>query len=116
MPETKVSAAIRKFHAASEDLQHCTRVEMLGEAGKPVQRRDALLRIVGTDNPLTGKPHSASSAETVANEEPVFSLYLRACTDAVISRMKAETAVQAARWNVELAIAEHSRMRETVGV
>jgi len=25
MPETKVSAAIRKFYAASEQLQHCTR-------------------------------------------------------------------------------------------
>lgn len=109
-----VEQAISRFMSASIALQHATRVEVEGERRKPVMRRNALLRLVGSLNPLTEKPHSASSAEPLVNDDAEFSAFLRGCTDAVIDRMAAETAVEVTRWHVELAIAESKRMAEHV--
>jgi hypothetical protein len=109
-----VAKAITEFQRAATALQRATRVEQTGEWGKPALRVAAIRRIVGTENPLTGKPHSASSAADIANEEPTLNAYLMKCTDAVIDRMAAETALTVARWSVELTIAEANRMADPI--
>lgn len=44
---------------------------------KSVAKIAAIQSLIGTDNPLTGKPHSASSAETMAEHVAIYADHLR---------------------------------------
>lgn len=56
----------------------------------------AVSRLIGNDNPLTGKPHSASSAEAVVVTDAGYAAYLQQRRSATLERMAAETAMRAA--------------------
>lgn len=55
------------------------------------------------DNPLTGKPHSFSSAEALVNTDTAYSEYLGQCRDAAHARMIARGNYDAAIVTARLA-------------
>ena len=71
---------------------------------KPLVKREAILRLMQTTNELTGKQHSASSAEAVVELDPEFMTHRQAQSDSVISRFVADGHYWAARLRAERAI------------
>ncbi len=95
----QLEAAIRSLLAAGDNwaqaLTTCDRLvdEQAGE------KQDAILRLMQQANPLAGtdKPHSASSAEKVAETDMRYAHFLAERRMATMARMKAEAEYYAAR-------------------
>ena len=74
--------------------------EMSLEDGRAKIKMEAVQRIMAAgDNPMTGKPHSFSSAEAVANTDKTYNDYLAKVREAAVQRILA-------RGHYEAAIAE----------
>ena len=72
---------------------------------KPVRKVDAIRRIMQAENGLTGKPHSATSAEAVVETDPEYLVYLRQSTEAVVRRELTRVELVAARLEAQLHLA-----------
>lgn len=59
---------------------------------KPIAKIAAITALLGTDNPLTGKPHSASSAEAQVETVAAYAEHLRSLRtaeyDLIVARAK----------------------------
>jgi hypothetical protein len=87
--EALTEAASR--HAAS------ARHEMALEQLRPVRKHEAITRIMGTGlNPMTGKPHSYSSAELLVEADPEYTRHLEDLREAVAARITAAAEQRAA--------------------
>lgn len=85
---------------ASEKLAEATKNELSLEHSRHVVKMQAITRIIKSgDNPLTGKPHSFSSAELLVEQDPDYSGHLAKLREAVENRILA-------RGNYEAAILE----------
>lgn len=91
---------------AADALADAVAVEMKLEDDRPIVKQRAVLRIVGTENPLTGKPHSASSAEAVVETDAEYYDYRATQRQAVIAKIRAAGAYEAAKAIARLAAAE----------
>ena len=71
--------------------------EMKLEDERHIIKQAALLRIMATTNELTGKPHSASSAESVVQLDAEYAEYLGRQREAAFFTILARTAWESAR-------------------
>ncbi len=79
--------------------------EMDLEADRAGKKLDAIRRIMQGENPLTGKPHSASSAEAVVETDHEYRAHLKIQSDIVVMKNHSGTLAETARLRAELAIA-----------
>jgi hypothetical protein len=70
--------------------------EMELEARKPSEKSDAVRRLIGSENPETGKAHSASSAEKIVETDRDYADFLATMRDAVAAKIVARAAYDAA--------------------
>jgi hypothetical protein len=90
--------------AAAAALADAVRRESELEDNRISVKMAAVERIMKSgDNPLTGKPHSFSSAEALVNTDADYSDYLGQCRDAVHARMIARGNYDAALATARLA-------------
>ncbi len=93
------------FEAEAERYALAVGAEMDCEGEKPEAKLNAIRRLMQHPNELTGKPHSASSAEAIAETDPEYGAFLRRRRDAVIAKLRAQGRLEAARLRVQLALA-----------
>ena len=89
--------AYEDIMAAGEHKADATMNYRTLEHTKPVAKMEAIASLVGTENPLTGKPHSASSAETMVESVPRYAEPLRALRVAELDRILADAKYEAIR-------------------
>lgn len=89
--------------ATGEALAHAVAYEMEVEDNRPLAKFDAIKRIMGTTNELTGKPHSASSAESIVESDDEYRSYLLIKRTAVADKIRARAAFDAAVARAQLA-------------
>lgn len=103
--ESAVEQAIQAYLDAHATWAAALKEEMELENGRHFIKRVIVGRYIGTDNPETGKPHSASSAEKAAEVDAEYGAYLAKQTDAVVAKNTAYGLMKAAEYRVQLAIA-----------
>lgn len=82
---------------AAKQLSDAVRLQMTLEKEKAPLRLAAISRIVSAgDNPLTGKPHSFSSAEAVVHTDADYDAHLSKIIDATCDKLLAVGAYDAA--------------------
>lgn len=98
---TKVENLIADIETAASHLAEAVAAEQALEDNRINVKLSAIARIMSGDNPLTGKPHSFSSAESVVNSDSLYQEYLERQRNAVKTRILAkgnyDAAVAAAR-------------------
>lgn len=95
--EAPVDAAARAVIAAGNALAQATAHEMALEAGRALEKSNAIRRLIEAGpNELTGKPHSASSAEAIASTDPEYATYLARQREAVIAKIQAQASYDSA--------------------
>lgn len=105
---------IADYERAGQKFAEAARREMRLTAEKSIQKADAILRVKALPNPMNpDKPHSVSSAETLAETDPIYFGHLAKMSEAVFDKISAETERGAARLRTELAIAA---VRAEIGV
>lgn len=81
--------------------------EMSLEDGRIKVKMEAIQRIMQSgDNPLTGKPHSFSSAEAIVNTDRDYSDYLAKVREAAVNRILARGNYEAALASAKLAASD----------
>lgn len=93
---------IDNIKTAAANLADATVAEMRLEDERTAHKLAAIDRIMSRgDNPLTGKPHSYSSAEATVNTDEDYQAYLgkirAAVRDRIIARGTYDAAIAAAR-------------------
>ena len=83
-------AAIEDIGHAAEYYARCTREEMELEEQRPALKRAAIARLMQTTNDLTGKPHSASSAEAIVETDTEYAAHRAKQIDAVCRKIEAK--------------------------
>jgi ABC-type hemin transport system substrate-binding protein len=106
----EAEGAILRVEEAADRLATACRAEMELEDERPAQKSAAVRRLMGTENPETNKPHSASSAEKIVETDGEYAAHRRKQYDAVVEKQRAYGAYEAAklraRLSVDLATAE----------
>lgn len=100
-----VRAAIKAVRTAAQNLGEAKAHEQLLEDGRSLEKSAAIRRLMGTENPETGKPHSASSAEKVVEQDEQYKKYRQIQANAVISSQIAWGDYEVAKLNAALEIA-----------
>lgn len=100
-----IAELIEQYTAAYADLTAAALKELEHEDQKPVAKHAAIMRILGTQNAATGKPHTASSAELIVESESEYAAFLKSRREAVVAKMKARGEVDAAAFRVRAALA-----------
>ncbi len=97
--------AITAYELARRQFADGLRVEQQMEAERAAVKHAAIGRIMQTENPLTGKQHSASSAEAICYLDAEYAAYLLNQRNIVHAKLRAETGYHSAYLQAELAIA-----------
>ena len=96
---------IDRFVAAQASYIDFTRQEMEFDDYKPVAKHNAVMRILGTENPATKKPHTYSSAETIVESDGEYASYLKSRRESIVHKMQAKADMEAAAFRVRAALA-----------
>ena len=102
---TQAHEAIEYLEAAGKDYEAALIRENNLETERTEWRALAVQSLLGTDNPLTGKPHSASSAEAAVGASADYLAKGAAITEVVARRHLVGTLITGYRLRGELAIA-----------
>ena len=107
--EQTASLCLDEYEAASADHARLCSRELELENDRPILKRQAIMRLMGSENPLTtsaDKPklRSASSAEAIVESDPEYMAHLGAQRTVVFEKNMAYTRMTAARLRTELAI------------
>lgn len=105
---SKLNLAIERYRTACDAYAHARAAETQLEDERHGAKHAALLRVIGTENPATGKPHSGSSASDVVTMEPGYADYLRNMRLAVMATIDARCEMEVAR--TLLSIAQYDLM------
>lgn len=81
---------------AAHDLADARECEMALEDNRARVKVEAIARIMATDNALTGKAHSASSAADIVSTDDLYAQYLRDQRTSVVAVIKAKAAYESA--------------------
>ena len=93
----RTDTAAQAVIAAGNALAQATAREMELEAGRALEKASAIRRLMdGEPNALTGRPHSASSAEAIVEADAQYAAYLAHQRDAVIAKITAQAAYDSA--------------------
>ena len=88
--EEKITKLLLKITDATKALAEAVEKEMTLEDGRAKVKMEAVQRIMAAgDNPMTGKPHSFSSAEALVNTDKAYSDYLGTIRQAAAQRILA---------------------------
>jgi hypothetical protein len=100
-------AAIAHLRAAGEALGLATGMELELQRGKPGEKLAAIRRLMADPggNGLTGKAHSATSAEAIAETDPEYASFLKRVSLATVQVILARTEYTAARIESQLELA-----------
>lgn len=94
---------LKRLAEATEKLAQAVENEMSLEDGRAKIKMEAVQRIMAAgDNPMTGKPHSFSSAEAAANTDSAYSSYLAELRRATVQRILARGYYDAALVEAQL--------------
>lgn len=104
---------IRDYEVARHGFANTLRSEQQMEAERAEQKSAAIGRIMATDNPLTSKAHSATSAESIASTDEAYAAFLLNVRNLVHSKLRLETGYHAAYLRAQLSIAV---LKVTAGV
>jgi antitoxin (DNA-binding transcriptional repressor) of toxin-antitoxin stability system len=99
--ESEIDETERLFR----DYADAVAAEMASEHGRPIAKLAAIARLMQGPNPLNGKPHSASSAESAVETDAEYSAYLTQQRQLVRAKIEAQGVFVAARMRAQLAIA-----------
>lgn len=99
----------KQIEATGEALAEAVKAEMALEDTRPQIKFAAIERIMAAgDNPLTGKPHSFSSAEAAVHVDQTYMDFLARVREATVNRIRAraqyEAALARARVQTEAAV------------
>ena len=72
---------------------------------KPAAKAAAIGRLMATENGLTGRAHSCTSAEAIVEMDPAFHDFCRRITEATCEREMSRTELIAARLEAQLGLA-----------
>jgi len=97
--------AIRNVRVAGESLGLAKMEEQRLEDERCTAKRDAIVRIMQSENPLTGKAHSASSAEAVVETDAEYAAYRKSQRQAVLDTQCAFADYEAAKLTAQLEVA-----------
>jgi hypothetical protein len=97
--------AIVAIETAAARLAVAVRAEMELEDFRPIVKSQAIRRLMATENPETGKPHSASSAEKIVETDAEYSAHRRDQYAAVVETIRARGEFEASRRKADLAVA-----------
>lgn len=97
--------AIEDYEREGGNYAERAGVELDLEAERPMLKDAAIRRIMGEVNPLTDKPHSASSAEKIVEGDAEYRAHLHRQRETVVEKNAAFTRMTAARLRAEMAIA-----------
>lgn len=104
--EREARRAIASLQQAANEYAAKVYAEMELEARRPAKKAEAVARIMASgDNPLTNRPHSASSAEAIVETDHGYAAHLAETRDVVLAKNLAYTTLTTERLNAELAIA-----------
>ena len=96
---------ITQIVEAGEAYGRAVRAEMQIEDERPLAKLEAITRLMALPNALTGKPHSASSAEAIVETDAAYAAYLSAKRDAVVAKITAKVALDVVQLQVRAMIA-----------
>ena len=80
---------------AGDRLADATEAELALEDVRPLIKLEAILRLVGTTNVASGKPHSASSAEAAVETDAEYAFHRERQRAATVARIKARAYYEA---------------------
>lgn len=103
-PAGEAQTAIDRVREAGRALGEARADEMRLEDMRPLVKRAAVLRIMQTPNDLTGKPHSASSAEAIVESDAVYMQHREHQRAQVIEVQTKWAEYEAARLEASLAV------------
>lgn len=87
----------KQIEAAGDALAEAVKTEMALEDTRPQIKFAAIERIMAAgDNPLTGKPHSFSSAEAQVHIDQTYVDFLARVREATVTRIRARAQYEAA--------------------
>jgi hypothetical protein len=92
------------FERATESLATAFAREHETQSLKGLRKAEAIGRIIGTTDPLTQRPHSASSAEKVVEQDPEYFAFLAECRAAIVDRIRREGDYQGCLLRAQLSI------------
>jgi len=112
----EVGSTFTAITAAGERLAQAMARESELHSLKGIRKSEAIVRLIGTENAETQKPHSASSAEKIVEADPTYAQFLAECRQSVIDRIRAETELTTAKLGGQLAVAHTAaRLVQSVG-
>jgi hypothetical protein len=97
--------AITAYEDAALTYAEFARRELQLEADRPGKKWGAVARLMQEENPFTHRPHSASSAESMAELDPLYRAELALQHDVVLRKNQSFAYATSARLRAELAIA-----------
>lgn len=97
-------AVINEIEQAAKALGDAIATEQALEDNRCIAKSAALQRIMLTENPLTKKPHSASSAEAIVETDAEYAGYRAAQRRAVVASYEARGAFESAKLRAKLAV------------
>ncbi len=100
----KAERAISEYHKWRLVYADGVKLEAEYEADRCMHRRSAILRLMSGTNPLTGNPHSASSAEKIVEADEEYSGYLSQQRQVVLSKNRAHAEAESFWLQAELYI------------
>lgn len=93
----RVDAALYAVEVAADQWAKAKVEELRLEDDRAREKSHAVMRLIGTDNPETGKPHSASSAEKVVELDEEYAahraLQREATYQTIVTRAQYECAL-----------------------
>jgi len=97
--------------AAAKKYRDLVSEEMLIEDSRPLVKYAAIGRIMGSENAVTKKPHSASSAEAIVETDGEYWALLKKKRETVAAKLGAQAALESARYRVQHALAVIATLR-----
>lgn len=97
-------AAIAHLEYAAEKRANCVAAVMELEDARPLVKSRCIAAMIGTENPETQKPHSASSAEKIVESHPEYAEHRREQIAAEVRKLMAFGEYDAAKLRAQLAV------------
>jgi len=108
--------ALSALMIAGYALQKAVEAESRVTFFRPIAKTEAIKRIMAAGpNPLTEKPHSASSAETFVEQDALYAAACGEVTKAVTWRMQMEHEYAIAKLEAEYAVRHAAQVQEPIG-
>ena len=99
-------ALTQSIIVAGDRLAEATERELRLEDERHTQKMNAMLRLLGTENPTTGKAYSATAANDFASTDTEYQAYLGLLRNATVEKLKARAYYEATVIRARLAASE----------